>query len=121
MKNVSVDGKIRYTYTEHSSKNRAGGFRQLYVPPKVVQQYKDVDAGEICHVAVLDKYLNLLPEKAKKEDVFYLRPLDKHPKEGPVWFSSTPLGKNTLDNMVKNTCKEVGIFGNKTNHFGLRA
>ena len=59
-----------------------------YMPPKVVQQYKDVDAGERCHVAVLDKSLSLLLEKAKKEDVFYLRPLDKYPKEGPVSFSS---------------------------------
>ena len=90
------------TYTKHSSKNQAGGFSQLYVPSKVVQQYKDVDAGERCHVAILDKYLSLLLEKAKKEDVFYLRPLEKYPKKGQVWFSSTPLDKNTLHNMVKN-------------------
>ena len=88
VKNMSANGKICYAYTEHSFKNRAGVFNQLYVLPKVVQQHKDVDAGERCHVAILDKYLSLLLEKAKKEDVFYLRPLDKYPKEGPVWFSS---------------------------------
>ena len=76
VKNMNADGKIRYTYTEHSSKNRAGGFSQLYVPPKVVQQYKDVDAGERCHVAILDKYLSLLLEKAKKEDVFSIQRRD---------------------------------------------
>ena len=76
--------------------------------PKVVQQHMDVNAGERCHVAVLDKYLSLLLEKAKKEDVFYLRPLDKYPKERPVWFvASIPL-QNTFSNIVKKYVQRSG-------------
>ena len=40
-RNISPEGKERYTCTENCSKNRAGGFNQLNVPNKVVHQYKD--------------------------------------------------------------------------------
>ena len=36
------------------------------------------------------------------------------------WFANKPLGHNTLNNMVKSMCQEVGIAGHKTNH-SLRA
>ena len=61
---ISPKVKVRYTYTENCSKNRAGGFNQLSIPNKVVHQYQDVDAGERCHVHVLDKYLEKLPLNA---------------------------------------------------------
>ncbi len=53
VKNVSPEGTERYTYTENCSKNRAGGFNQLSVPNKVVHQYRNEEAGERCHVAIL--------------------------------------------------------------------
>ena len=36
------------------------------------------------------------------------------------WFSTIPVGRNTLAKMVKDICKEGQISGNKTNH-SLRA
>lgn len=32
------------------------------------------------------------------------------------WFSSTPVGKNTLAKIVKEVCHEGGIAGRKMNH-----
>ena len=47
-----------------------------------------------------------------------MRPLDK-PK-GDVWYSSVPIGRNKLAQMVSDVCKEAGIQGHKSNH-SLRA
>lgn len=47
-----------------------------------------------------------------------LKPLSKPKKD--CWFSSLPLGHNTLDNMVKKMCEAAKIHGFRTNH-SLRA
>ena len=46
-RNISPDGKVRYTYTENSSKNRSGGFNQLDVPQKLCTNMKipELDPG----------------------------------------------------------------------------
>ena len=78
-----VNGKrIRcYSYKEFGSKNRQGGIRSLNLQNKVVQQYENGTNPQKCHVKILDKYLSLLPEGAKDNDVFYLCPLPKKPAE----------------------------------------
>ena len=121
VRNVSPEGKLRYTYTENCSKNRAGGFNQLKVPNKVVHQYQDLGSGDRCHVYILDKYISKLPCNALKQDAFYLRPVVKMPLDvSAPWYTSVPIGKNPLSSMLKNMCKEANIPGNKTNH-SLRA
>ena len=90
--------------TENCSKNRAGGFNQLSVPNKVVHQYEDVDAGERCHVRVLDKYFQKLPPNASDLNVFYLRPVAKKPVDSRPWFISVAVGKNPLSKMLKTMC-----------------
>ena len=44
---VHVNGKpmIRYAYTEHGSKNRSGGLKQVHMQNKVVHQYENVSGG----------------------------------------------------------------------------
>ena len=119
----SVDGNgcVCYTYTEHSSKNRCGGFNQLNIANKTVTQYQDVRAGERCHTFLLDLYFKKVPTAALKGDMFYLRPLSSVPSvpDAP-WFYSTPVGRNTLSKMLATMCEEAGIVGRKTNH-SLRA
>ena len=83
-RNLSPEGKVRYTYTENCSKNRAGGFNQLSVPNKVVHQYQDV----------LDKYLQKLPPNAYDLDIFYLQPVAKKPVDNSPWYISVAVGKN---------------------------
>ena len=79
---VAVDGKPVgcYSYTEFGSKNRQGGFGMLNMQNKVVKQYKNAKPDR-CHVRILDKYLSLLPEGAKANDIFYLGPLPSKPAE----------------------------------------
>lgn len=109
-----------YTYTENCSKDHAGGFNQLSVPNKVVHQYQDVDAGECCHVHVLDKYLQKLSPNAYELDIFYLRQVAKKQVDDSPWYISVVVGKNPLSKMLKNMCKEAGVTRHKTNH-SLRA
>ena len=61
-----------YEYHEFGSKNRQGGFNNLNVENKVVRQFENVSGSGICHVRILDKYLEKIPPVAKEADVFYL-------------------------------------------------
>ena len=54
-KNTSPEGRVHYTYTENTSKNRSGGVGQLDISHKVVHQFAHPELGECCHVFLLDK------------------------------------------------------------------
>ena len=121
---VMVEQKslIRYTYTEHGSKNHSGGMRDFHLNNKIVHQYQNLDAGYQDHVFILDKYFSKLPDSAKVDGYFYLRALLKVPEDPrKPWFAHLPVGKNKLSSMVKEMCKEAGIEGNKTNYYSLRS
>ena len=112
-----MDGKcIRcYSYREFGSKNQ-GGIKSLNLQNKVVKQYENVTNPQICHVKILDKYLDVL----SANDVFYLTPLPKKPAEpGKPWYTNTPVGRNRLNSMMK-MCKEAEFDTTFTNH-SLRA
>ncbi len=68
--------KTGYTYTENASKNRAGGIAQLRLENKVVDIVASDEATDRCHCRLLDQYISKLPEKAKSQDLFYVRPID---------------------------------------------
>ena len=108
-----------YTYTENVSKNRAGGICQLRLDNKSVFIPTVPEAGKRCHCSLLDKYISKLPAKAIEADLFYVRPLGKVTADSPTWYTSVPLGKNKLYNMVKEMCTDGGIE-TRTNH-SLRA
>ena len=110
----------KYVYTELASKNRAGGLAQLRVKNKSVSIFAAPEAGDRCHVFLLDLYFSKLPKEAFERDIFYLQPISKVCKPGQPWFTTTAVGKNTLAKMVKDVCADAGIGGNKTNH-SLRA
>ena len=109
-----------YTYTENSSKNRAGGFGQLRVENKAVPICENPSAGERCHCYLLDLYLSKIPNEAKEKDVFYVRPLAHVKNPSLPWYTSVPVGRNSLNQMVPKMCSEAQISGRKTNH-SLRA
>lgn len=100
------------------SKNSNGSFKKLKVKPKVVPLYAVPDAGERCPVGIIDKYIDKLPKEAFKKDLFYVRPLSNVPfgETADPWFSSVPVGKNTLNNKIKTMCEKAKIKGSKTNH-----
>ena len=78
------------------------------------------EAGEGCLEKIPDKYIHRLSQDALLEDIFYLCPLEKFSERATSPGSRVPLGKNTLQEMVKNMFAEAGIQGNKINH-SLRA
>ena len=110
----------RYLYTEHGSKNRNGGFFQLYVGNKSVEIHKNKDAGEQCLVYLLHLYLSKIPQRAKDKDIFYCKLLQKYTHESDIWYSEQPRGKHFLNDMVKSMCTEAKLQGRYTNH-SLRA
>ena len=109
--------KVRYTYKDNCSKNRAGSFNQLGVPwSKVVHQYQDCEAGEHFYINILDKYLRKLPPNARDKDIFIFRPILSVPADDTSpWYVSVAIGKNPDSWMMKTTCEAAGIPGNKTN------
>ena len=86
-----------YLYTEAGSKNKKGTFPERHIPNKIVPIYAVAEAGEKCHVRILDLYLSKLPKEAFERDNFYLRPLAAIPAnpDNP-WFSTVPVGGNEL-------------------------
>ena len=118
-----VNGKelTSYVYTEFGSKNRQGGLGSLYRQNKVVRQHENTTGKGVCHVAILDKYLQKIPAEAINKDVFYLTPLQKVPiDQAKPWFKVVPVGKNRLNAMLKEMSTEAGLTLNHTNH-SLRA
>ena len=110
-----------YVYHEYVSKNRQGTFRKPYVSNKDVPIYACPTAGDRCHVKLLDLYIQRLPPDAVEKDMFYVRSLDKIPSNPTAsWYTSVPVGQNTLDRKINVICRNAGIDGHKTNH-SLRA
>ena len=89
---------------------------EMHVPNKIVPIYSTPEAGERCHVHILNMYLSKLPEYAISKDVFYLRPLSRVSTSPSPWFQSVPIGKKQLTKMVLNMCSAAGIQGPKSNH-----
>ena len=113
-----VEGKSVgvYEYHEFGSKNRQGGFNSLNVENKVVRQFENTTEGGICHVKILDKYLEKIPADAKEADVFYLTPVSKVTDLSKPWFTRVPVGKNRLNSMMKEMCSQAGLSTDFTNH-----
>ena len=91
---VKVDGQsiVRYTYSEHGSKNQSGVLKQLRTANKVVHQYES-DHIDRCCVYILDTYISKLPSGAKEKHAFCLKPRTIIP-EDPIapWFMLIPVG-----------------------------
>ena len=119
---VQIGGRdvCSYVYHEFGSKNRQGGFNTLNSDNKSVRQYENT-SGDICHVRILDMYLKKIPDQARSADNFYLTPVTVLPSDpAKPWFTKVPVGKNTLNKMLKEMCLEAGLPDIYTNH-SLRA
>ena len=101
-------------YTEDSFKNHPGGLKGHKQKPKVVIHHSNEENPcLLCFVRRFKLYNSLCPAE-RPDNAFYLAPLTK-PKE-QCWFSRTPLGHNTLKNIVKRMCETAGIPSYITNH-----
>jgi len=94
-----------YVYTEFGSKNRQGGFNSLNSDNKVVRQYANTE-GTVCHVQILDKYLEKIPADVIEADNFYLTPVSTKPADPSMpWYTKVPVGKNFKQNDERNVTR----------------
>ncbi len=112
---VPQEGPTYLIYTENVSKNNSGGLAQRKFEPKQVVHHSNTDNPDRCFIRLLQLYLEHCPTLGeRKSSAFYLTPI-RNPKSN-IWYSTTPVGHNTLNQTVKLLCKEAGIPGYKTNH-----
>jgi hypothetical protein len=105
----SLDGALAYLlYTEKFSKTNRRGLKDYNVNRKIVRAYADLDNPSRCVVALYQKYLSLCPDVPQDGPV-YLSPLKRPTEE--KWFSSVPVGKNTLAKTVSKLCQQAGFEG----------
>ena len=64
------DDPLRYVYTENSSKNRKGGLTEMRLEHKKVSSLANPEAGNQCHVHLLDLYISKLPQEAIEKGNF---------------------------------------------------
>lgn len=114
---VERDGERAYLkYTEDISKNRPGGIKGRKVNPKIVYHHAS-ENPERCFLRLFKKYIQLCPDNPDLA-AFYLQPLKSPTLDR--WYSTKPLGHNTISKTISRLCSAAGILGYKTNH-SLRA
>ena len=91
------DGIEYLTFAEGPTKTRQGG---LKVKPRLVTPKMFATGNEErCPVMLFKIYLEKRPEEMKTTGPFYLSVIDKPVSN--VWFKKTPMGKNTIDSIMK--------------------
>ena len=114
---IDSSGREYMRYTEDlSQKTNKGGLKHRTIKPKCVNVYP-VHGSRRCPIAVIKKYLSLLPE-CRKCKCFYLQTKKKFKPN--CWFLDRPVRVNRLQGMVREVCDLADIPGFFTNH-SLRA
>ena len=91
------DGIEYLTFAEGPTKTRQGG---LKVKPRLVTPKMFATGNEErCPVMLFKVYLEKRPDEMKSTGPFYLSVIDKPVSN--VWFKKTPMGKNTIDSIMK--------------------
>lgn len=80
-------------------------FRSLRAYNQIVSGFITSVNGHIigekrCLVVLFKQYLEERPEEMKKTGPFYLAVIDK-PQTSAVWYKKTPMGKNTINNIME--------------------
>ena len=115
---LGLDRDKRYVeYSEDVSKTHQGGINHHNVGCKIVRDYANISEPDKCIVTLFEKYMAHRPIHLNLDD-FYLCPL-ANPK-GNTWYSSQPIGRNTLSKVVAELAEKSGLKGNFSNH-SLRA
>ena len=73
--------------------------------------------SDFCPVKLFRLFRDKRPiESLSPDSPFFLTPIKKYTQEDPTWYFNTPLGKNSLGQLMKKACVNAGIPGKKTNH-----
>lgn len=118
-----VDGdknKLCLEYREFTSKMNQGGLSSRNVKkPRVVFAFENEARPDRCPVKLFIKYVRFCPIGTDESTAFYLR-TNVNWQQCPLWYTCQPIGKNQLNDYLKNLMRSAGYFGNFTNH-SLRA
>lgn len=113
----AITGQTEYVeWVEGLTKTRQGGLtkRDRRVPQRA---YATQESR--CPVRFLEKLVAKRPEEMKNSGALYLTPRKKLHEDADVWYSSTPVGVNTIDKYMKAMAQLAGLTktGKKfTNH-----
>ena len=95
-------------YTSFGEKNYAGGLEHRKLRPKTMEQHDNPGNPERCIVRIFEKHQSKCP-KLKPGSPLYLTPKRKVSSDDKVWYTKTPVGKNTLRKVVQDMCRVAGI------------
>ena len=90
-------------YEENESKISQVLTKKAY-SDKIVKHYANPNVGDKCCIGILKLYLSKLPP-------FFYRKLEM--PSDTTWFSSQPLGHNTLGSMIQTIFQKIAISGNQ--------
>ena len=110
-------GVQQIQYTEDIGlKTNKGGLKHRKYKPKPVMIYPSENRA-CCPVRIFLRYVSKLPTM-RKTTALYLRPKKFYTPDS--WYLDSPVGVNTLANVVRDLCQKAGFEGLYTNH-SLRA
>ena len=110
---VNKDGLRCAVYHEDTvTKTNQGGLKDMKKERKVVWIKPNTNLVR-CPVRIIEKYVNLLPENGSKPN-FYLQSLRR--TKPFCWFSTTPVGINSLRKVVSSMLRDARLDGYFTNH-----
>ena len=110
----------RLRYSSFGDKNFGGGLQHRRIKPKIVEQHENISNPERCIVRLYNKYITKCLKNMPQSNCFYLSPKRHCRVDEDVWFTKSPIGKNSLRKVVSDMCKTANIEGYFTNH-SLRA
>ena len=101
--------RSRLRYSSFGEKNFGGGLQHRRIKPKIVEQHENISNPERCIVRLYNKYINKCPKNMPQSNCFYLSPKRHCKVDDDVWFTKSPIGKNSLRKVVSDMCKTANI------------
>lgn len=125
---TTVDEHLQLSFShimKHWKRNSTQGSRNVllrFYPPqsalqdgrkkKMYEQQENEENPLRCPVKLYEFYLSKCPESVKtRNDVFYLLPERSCVPDSPLWYSTMPLDKETLEKMLNRVkmVKEINV------------
>lgn len=108
---VTSTGEEYLEYRERSTKTRTEVTSESRsLGPKMFENR----GNPRCPVLAYKEFARRGPEQIKNIELPFYIGVSRHPEK--AWYVNQPMGKNTIDNIVKVKCEAGGIQGRKVNH-----
>ena len=107
------EGLKALVYQEGVIKTFKGGLNQRRSKSKVKVHFENKDNPERCHVKLFEFFMRKRNPQCNR---FYQQAKTNVKQDDNIWFTTRPMGHNTLKNLLKTMTKKANIEGRKTNH-----